>query len=107
MDKKYKRMICLMAGKKKFKYCDDKWFLYILKCKDGSLYTGITKDIERRLKMHNDGKASKYTRARRPLEIVYQESCANRAKALIRECEIKEFSKQRKENLIESYNSLL
>jgi putative endonuclease len=79
----------------------EKWFLYILNCCDGSFYTGITNDLERRLKMHRDGKASKYTRTRRPVELLYQETCRNRSQALIRECEIKEWPRSKKEALIE------
>lgn len=103
MDKKYKRMINVMLVREptsKKKRAKENWFLYILKCNDGSLYTGITKDIGRRLKMHNDGKASKYTRTRRPVELSYQENCGTRAQALVRECRIKSFSKEKKHGLI-------
>ncbi|MBI3999161.1 MAG: GIY-YIG nuclease family protein [Candidatus Omnitrophica bacterium] len=78
----------------------EKWFLYILECKGGSLYTGITKDLTRRLKMHNSGQASHYTSARRPVKLLYQESCAGRVQALVRECEVKSFSRHEKEELI-------
>ncbi|OGW85992.1 MAG: hypothetical protein A3C35_07420 [Omnitrophica bacterium RIFCSPHIGHO2_02_FULL_46_11] len=78
----------------------DAWFLYILRCKDGSLYTGITKDLERRFKMHTTGKASHYTRTRRPLEMLYREPCGTRTQALVRECFVKSFSKKKKEKLI-------
>ena len=78
----------------------DEWSLYILKCCDDSFYTGITKDIERRFKMHQDGKASRYTRVRRPVELLYQEKCGDRTDALVRECEVKEFSRKKKEELI-------
>lgn len=76
------------------------WFLYILKCVDGTFYTGITKDLERRFKMHNDGKASRYTRSRRPVELCYQEVCVSRTAALVRECEVKTYSRPRKEKLV-------
>ena len=76
------------------------WFLYILKCTDGTFYTGITKDLERRFKMHNQGKASRYTRSRRPVELCYQEICAGRSAALLRECEIKTYSRPQKEKLV-------
>ena len=79
----------------------EKWFLYILKCSDLSLYTGITNDIQRRFKMHSDGKAARYTRTRRPLEMVYQEICKTRTQALIRECAVKALPKRRKLALIE------
>lgn len=78
----------------------EKWFLYILKCCDGSFYTGITNDLERRFKMHQTGKASRYTRVHRPVEMVYQEKCGNRSKALIRECEVKEWPKKKKVALV-------
>ncbi len=80
----------------------DSWELYILKCRDGSFYTGITTDLERRFKMHQDGKASRYTRTRRPVEVLYHEKCGSRTQALVRECAVKEFSRKKKEELIAS-----
>ena len=88
--------------KKSRKGRSEKWFLYILKCSDHSLYTGITKDIERRFKMHLKGKAARYTRTRRPLEMVYQETCKTRTEALTRECAVKALPKAKKLALIES-----
>jgi putative endonuclease len=93
LQKKEKRL------KRKTKDRDD-WFLYILGCCDGSFYTGITKDLERRLKMHQSGKASRYTRSRRPVKILYHERCVGRTKALVRECEVKEWPRKKKEELI-------
>ena len=61
------------------------WFVYILECRDGSLYTGITNDIERRLQQHNDGTGARYTRSRRPVRLRYHEICENRSAALLRE----------------------
>ena len=78
------------------------WFLYIIRCIDKTLYTGITKDLDRRFKMHNDGKASRYTRTRRPVKLVYKESCSSRVQALVRECKIKAFSKEKKERLVKT-----
>ena len=78
----------------------EKWFLYILKCRDASLYTGITKDIERRFKMHSEGKAARYTRTRLPLEMVYRETCKSRTEALTRECFVKALPKAKKLALI-------
>ncbi len=78
----------------------EQWTVYILRCKDGTLYTGITKDIKRRVKQHNDGKGSKYTQTRRPVEIVYKENKMGRANALVREAEIKHYSKEKKEQLV-------
>jgi predicted GIY-YIG superfamily endonuclease len=78
----------------------DAWFLYILKCCDGSFYTGITNNLARRLKMHQDGKASRYTRTRGPVEMLYSETCGDRSSALIRECEVKEWPRIKKTALI-------
>jgi putative endonuclease len=80
----------------------DSWFVYMLRCADGSLYTGITKDIVRRVDEHNhDGKlASAYTRSRRPVTLVYQEKCKNRSVASTREAEIKSLSREEKELLL-------
>lgn len=86
------------AGRKKR---GGKWFLYILKCSDLSLYTGITNNIEKRFKMHSDGKAARYTRTRRPLEMVYQEPCKTRTQALVREYAVKALPKQKKLALID------
>ena len=77
-----------------------KWSLYILKCGDGSFYTGITNDLERRFKMHQAGKASRYTRSHAPVEMLYSEKCGDRSSALIRECEVKEWPRAKKEKLI-------
>lgn len=76
------------------------WFLYILECSDGSLYTGVTKNIERRLAQHNAGTASKYTRVRRPVTLKYIEECGTRAQALVRECGVKELPRSDKLDLI-------
>lgn len=76
------------------------WYLYILKCKDGTFYTGITTDVEKRLEMHRSGKGAKYTRGRGPLELVYSETCENHSQALKRECEVKKLPKEQKLQLI-------
>ena len=78
------------------------WIVYILRCKDDSLYTGITIDIERRLAEHNGDNrlGARYTRARRPVTLVYQEQVASRSLASRREAEIKQLSKAEKELLI-------
>ncbi|OGI41005.1 MAG: hypothetical protein A2V91_04400 [Candidatus Muproteobacteria bacterium RBG_16_64_10] len=76
------------------------WLLYIVECRDGSLYTGITNDIDRRLKEHNDGNASRYTRSRRPVTLRYQEPCADRSQALIRELSVKLLNRREKQALI-------
>ena len=76
------------------------WFVYLLRCSDGSLYTGVTNDVNRRCEQHNAGTASRYTRSRRPTGLVYQEVHANRSEALKREAAIKALSRQAKESLI-------
>lgn len=78
------------------------WYLYILRCGDGSLYTGITVDVEKRLATHRSGKGAKYTRGRSPLELVYQESCSDHSDALRRERAVKALSKEEKLALIAS-----
>ena len=77
------------------------WFVYIVRCADDSLYTGITKDVDRRVREHNEGDklASKYTRARRPVVLVYQETCGSRSAATRREIEIKCMTRKEKEYL--------
>ena len=75
------------------------WYLYILRCGDGTLYTGITTDVEKRLEVHRAGKGAKYTRGRAPLELVYQETCGTHSHALKREHEIKRLSRAEKEAL--------
>ena len=77
------------------------WYLYILRCGDGSLYTGITDDVQRRLKAHSQGKGAKYTRGRGPLELVHQESCGSHSDALKREIEVKRLTRAQKTELIE------
>ena len=76
------------------------WYLYILRCKDGSLYTGITTDVEKRLEAHRAGKGAKYTRGRGPLELVYKEDCGDHSNALRREAEIKRLPRDEKLKLI-------
>lgn len=86
--------------KKSRKKPAESWFLYILECSDGSFYTGITNNLERRVKKHNDGKASRFTRTRRPVKLLYQESCAGRTEALVRECAVKALPRKKKEELV-------
>jgi predicted GIY-YIG superfamily endonuclease len=103
MHKKIKQMVQRMQAKEKIgrkRKIKAAWFLYILRCNDGSFYTGVTNNIERRFKMHNAGRASKYTRTRRPVELLYQEICGTRTQALVRECSIKAFPRKKKEELI-------
>ena len=81
---------------------DQVWFVYILRCKDDTLYCGITPDLEKRLQQHRSGKGAKYTRGRAPLELVYYEEVANHSEALKREIAIKRLSRQEKLQLISS-----
>ena len=82
------------------------WYVYILRCGDGTLYTGITDDIPRRLAAHRAGKGAKYTRGRGPLELVYQERVPDKSAALRREAAIKRLRRGEKERLIERAKSL-
>jgi len=77
-----------------------KWFVYILKCRDNSLYTGIAIDPKKRFKEHVSGKGGRYTRSHKPVKIVYLEKTSNRSKALKREARIKRMKKQDKLSLI-------
>ena len=77
------------------------WKLYILRCGDGSLYTGISTDVQRRLEEHCSGKGAKYTRSRGPLELVYEEECGDHSAALKREAAIKKLSRTQKMKLIQ------
>ena len=77
------------------------WKLYILRCGDGSLYTGIALDVEARLTRHRQGTGAKYTRGRGPLELVYQEACGDHSTALKREYEIKSLTRREKMKLLE------
>ena len=79
-----------------------KHYIYILRCADGTLYTGWTNDIEKRIETHNSGKGAKYTRARLPVELVYTEEFDNKTEAQKRECAIKRLTRAEKEKLIES-----
>ena len=81
---------------------ESRWYLYILRCKDNTLYTGITTDVEKRLVAHCSGKGAKYTRGRAPLELVYQESCGSHSNALKREAEIKKLPRTAKEMLVKT-----
>ena len=78
------------------------WTVYVLRCKDTSLYTGVTTDIERRIDEHNNNNklAASYTKSRRPVKLVYSETCDDRSQALKREMGIKRLSKKQKEALI-------
>ena len=91
-----------VAVLKLMKQLAERWFVYILQCADGSLYTGITTDLERRLEQHNAGTASRYTRSRLPVTLKYQEVPMTKSKALKQELAIKALSRKAKEALIHS-----
>ena len=75
-------------------------YTYMLKCKDGTFYTGYTNDLEKRVKVHNEGKGAKYTKGRRPVELVYYEVYEDKVTAMRREWEIKQMSRGEKIKLI-------
>lgn len=79
------------------------WHLYILRCRDGSLYTGITTDVQKRFEAHNSGKGAKYTRGRGPLKLVYREECGSHSDALKRELAVKSLVRTEKETLISTW----
>ena len=78
-------------------------FVYMLRCKDGSLYTGWTNDLEHRLAMHSSGRGAKYTRGRGPLELVYSEELPDKEAALRRECAIKKLRREQKLALLQTW----
>lgn len=93
--------IARMAGRKHTaKKIEPRWFLYMLRCRDNTLYTGITTDLERRLTQHNDGSASRYTRSRKPVKMVYNEICDDHSAALKRECAVKKLTREEKKRLV-------
>ena len=75
-------------------------YTYIVRCNDGTYYTGWTNDIEKRLKTHNEGKGAKYTKTRRPVTLVYYESFQTKEEAMRREWEIKQLTRKQKEKLV-------
>lgn len=77
------------------------WFVYILECADGSLYTGSTNDVERRVEQHSGGKGARYTRMHTPVKLVYSEPAVNRSEAFKREIAIKKLSREQKQALIQ------
>ena len=75
--------------------------MYVVECADGTLYTGITNNIERRLLEHNYGmRGAKYTRSRRPVKLVFSIDCKNHSEAAKKECAFKKFSRQKKQEII-------
>lgn len=81
---------------------DKQYYCYIVRCADDSLYTGISTDVERRVKQHNAGRGAKYTSQRLPVELIYTEPVGNRAEALVRERAIKKLPRSKKFSLASS-----
>lgn len=82
-------------------------YTYMLRCQDGSLYTGWTTDIDKRVRMHNEGKGAKYTHSRRPVKLVYYETFGTKEEAMSREYAIKRLKKKEKEDLAKSWSAAL
>ncbi len=76
------------------------WLLYVLKCRDNTLYTGITLDVSRRVQQHNSGTASRYTRSRLPVMLIFSEPCRSRSQALKKEYAMKRLSRKKKEEYL-------
>jgi putative endonuclease len=87
---------------KKDELKSQEWIVYILECNDTTLYTGITNNLQNRIKLHLAGKGARYTRGRSPLTIVYSEKCATKSIALKREYAIKQLTREEKEALFTS-----
>ena len=85
------------------------WYVYIVRCSDSSLYTGITVDVERRIDEHNNNNrlGAKYTRARRPVSLVYSEALVSKSAAAKRECAIKQLSREQKDRLVAGGTAVL
>ncbi len=83
----------------------NQWHVYMVRCADGTLYTGIAKDVERRVVQHNTGQGAKYTRGRGPVILVYREAVKDRPAALRREHEIKQLRLSAKRTLIDDAQS--
>jgi putative endonuclease len=81
------------------------WYVYVVQCSDHTFYTGIAKDLEKRMMEHNtnDRLGARYTKSRRPVQLVYVEEAENRSAATKRELQIKQLTKKKKENLIAQY----
>jgi len=95
VETKYLRMIQGMKSRGR-----KDWTVYILRCGDGSLYTGIAKDVRARVKQHSEGRGAAYTRTRLPVKLLYQHEGLTHSKALIREAQIKAMPRSKKEEII-------
>lgn len=101
VEKKYLRMIRRM-DESPSTVQESSWSVYILRCGDGTYYTGIAKDVEARLQKHNGGTGAAYTRSRRPVRLLYSENGLTRSQALVREAQIKAWPRERKGILADS-----
>lgn len=79
-------------------------YTYMVRCRDGSLYTGWTNDLEKRIQAHNQGMGAKYTKTRRPVELVYYEEYESKIQAMKREYEIKQLPKKKKEEMVSNFS---
>ncbi len=85
----------------------DTWHVYILRCADGTYYTGATNDVARRVAQHTQGTGARYTRGRGPVQLVFVEPATSRAAAQIREAEIKKMSRLEKNELVTTHHNTL
>lgn len=83
---------------------DEIYYVYLLRCADGTLYCGSTNNLQRRVKMHNSGRGAKYTKARRPVQLVYWEAAGAKPDALRREAAVKRLTRQRKLELVRAFS---
>ncbi|MFA5138395.1 MAG: GIY-YIG nuclease family protein [Elusimicrobiota bacterium] len=97
MKPRYRRMLQGLAAKRK--RGKKEWSVYVLRCAGDTLYTGVAKDVEARLKQHRSGRGAAYTKTHLPVELVYREDGYTRSGALIREAAVKALPKQKKEAL--------
>ncbi|MCV3762712.1 GIY-YIG nuclease family protein [Companilactobacillus farciminis] len=82
---------------------ESKYYVYMLLCSDKTFYTGTSNDVKKRVKTHNAGKGAKYTKVRRPVQLMYTEELANKSEALKREIAIKKLTRSQKEQLLKSH----
>ncbi|BDR56494.1 GIY-YIG nuclease family protein [Xylocopilactobacillus apis] len=81
----------------------DEYYFYVVLCSNGAFYAGTTNNVENRIKAHNSGKGAKYTRAHRPVKLIYQETFPSKGEALSFELKFKRFNRQKKENYLKNH----
>lgn len=84
---------------------NNSWYTYILRCRDGTFYTGISNNVEARLQQHNSGKGAVYTRGRRPVKLIYSETFVDHSQAAKREYALKQLTRKQKLNLIKDWSA--